>query len=55
MVILSIQLHVSVGHVGNVTEVFDPAPDGLYVADDIVRFYKQQGASSADILKPNAI
>ncbi len=27
---------------------------GLYVADDIVRFYKQQGAPSADILKPNA-
>lgn len=27
---------------------------GLYVNDDIVRFYKQRGAPSADILKPNA-
>ncbi len=27
---------------------------GLYVADDIVRFYREQGGPAADILKPNA-
>jgi len=26
---------------------------GLYVADDIVRFYREQGGPAADILKPN--
>jgi len=27
---------------------------GLYVTDDIVRFYREQGGPAADILKPNA-
>lgn len=27
---------------------------GLYVSDDIVRFYRERGAPAADILKPNA-